>query len=437
MPPDMTHHTVLVPGALGEPERLRRAYYRLSTGRGRDQLVYRGTADQVTIGSHPANALVLPQVTVSRFHARLELDATGYRLVDLESTNGTHVGALRIGSAYIEHKARLRFGDVEVLFEIERDEAELDLEEGARWGAALGRSPAMRRLFDQLGRAAPTPSTVLLTGETGVGKDVLAEEVHLRSGRTGPFVIVDCGALPEGLIDSELFGHERGAFTGADSARAGAFEEAAGGTLFLDEIGELPLDVQSRLLRVLEERRVKRVGADRWHSVDVRVIAATHRDLARMCNERRFREDLYYRLSVVALRVPPLRERPEDIPLLVESFLVAAGADPTVDRRLMAELATRRWPGNVRELRNVVERGLTLGPDHEDLDPRDGGGEEPFKVAKARAVEAFERRYLEELLRRHNGVVAQAARAGQVDPAWIFRLVKRHGIALGAMRRST
>ena len=437
---DVTQHTVVVRGALGRAEQLRRPYYRFTSGRGAGRLSYRGCDDVVTIGSHPSNQLVLPQATISRFHARLELDELGYRLTDLESTNGTFVGGLRIGSAYLMTKSKLRFGDVDVLFEVEREEAELPLGAGERWGSVIGRSPSMRRLFEQLEQAAKSESTVLLTGETGVGKDLIAHELHARSARaTGPFVVVDCGALPDTLIDSELFGHERGAFTGADSARGGAFEEAHGGTLFLDEIGELPLPAQVRLLRAIEERRVKRVGSDHWRSVDVRLVAATHRDLARMCNQRTFREDLYYRVAVVAVRVPALRERAEDIPLLVASFLETAGAVDALEPALIDELARRRWPGNVRELRNVIERALALGVEAlrgDDADVRaDAGTEAPYKTAKARAVEAFERTYLAELLERHQGNVTQAARAGEIDPAWVFRLVKRYGIDVQALRR--
>jgi transcriptional regulator with GAF, ATPase, and Fis domain len=443
MSESVTHHTVVVRGSLGEPERLRRAYYKITSGRGREQLAYRGSDDIVTIGSHPSNQLVLPQATVSRFHARLELDSTGYKLIDLESTNGTFVGGLRVGSAYITHKAKLRFGDVDAYFEVERAEAELGLGAGESWGALIGKSPVMRRIFEQLQQVAATESTLLLHGETGVGKDLIAEEVHHHSQRAGrPFVVVDCGALPGNLIDSELFGHERGAFTGADTARAGAFEEADGGTLFLDEIGELPLPMQVRLLRAIEERKVKRVGSDRWTPVDVRVIAATHRDLPRMCNQRLFREDLYYRIAVVALRIPPLRERPEDIPLLVASFLRDAGANAALDPSLIEALTRRRWAGNVRELRNLVERALALGPAalDEQLDgdspaQNADGAEEPYKVQKARAVEAFERSYLESLLTRHRGNVAQAARAGEIDPAWIFRLIKRYGLDAASFRK--
>ena len=431
------HHTVVVPGALGRPAHLLRSYYRLTAGRGKDQLAYRGCDDVITVGSHPSNTLVLPQPAVSRFHARLELDATGFRLVDLESTNGTFVDGLRVGNAYLPRKAKLRFGDVDVAFAVERDEAELPLAEGERWGALIGRSAAMRRVFEHLELVAPTDTTVLLLGETGVGKDLIAQELHAHSPRAqGPFVVVDCGALPGSLIETELFGHERGAFTGAEQARAGAFEQADGGTLFLDEIGELEPVMQARLLRAIESRKVKRVGADKWRPIDVRLVVATHRDLTTMCNQGLFREDLYYRISVVVVRVPPVRQRLEAVPLRAAAVLAEAGAGG-LDPGLADALLRRRWPGNVRELRNVLQRSLVLGPERADeaLESDAASSDEPFKVAKAKAIEAFERGYLVELLTRHAGNVAEAARAGLVDAAWIFRLVKRHGIDVQSLRR--
>jgi two-component system response regulator GlrR len=432
-------HTTLVPGALGHPAHLRRAYYNFTSGRGRDQLSYRGCDDTMTIGSHPSNQMVLPQPAVSRFHARLELDPVGYRLVDLDSTNGTFVEGMRIGAAYLPKKAKLRFGDVDVHFAVERDEAELGMAEGERWGALIGKSPTMRRVFEHLERVAPTDTTVLVLGETGSGKDLVAQELHAHSPRANkPFIVVDCGAMPGQLIESELFGHEKGAFTGADQARAGAFEAADGGTLFLDEIGELEPTLQARLLRAIESRKIKRIGSDKWRPVDVRLLVATHRDLPAMCNQGLFREDLYYRISVVVVRIPPLRQRQEDIPLLAAAFLAEGGTDLHLDPALADSLVHRRWAGNVRELRNFLQRATVLGAERMDELDGDGEGstiEEPYKVAKAKAIEAFERNYLTELLGRHNGNVAEAARNGRVDPAWIFRLIKRYSIDVSALRR--
>jgi DNA-binding NtrC family response regulator len=437
-----TQHTIVVRRD-GRVAGLKRRIYKLTVGRGRNAVARRCVEDAVTLGSHDGNTIVIRDPTVSRFHARIELDAGGWLLTDLDSTNGTFVGGLRVLAAYLQPRARLLLGDAEVGFDVERDEATLALSEADRFGALLGQSASMRRLFDALGQVAASDATVLLQGETGAGKDVAAVEIH-RHGRrrTAPFVVVDCGGLPEPLVDAELFGHERGAFTGADHARAGAFEEADGGTLFLDEIAELSLPLQVKLLRALEARQVKRLGSNDWRKIDVRVIAATHQDLARLCNQRRFREDLYFRLAVLTLRIPPLRERIDDLPLLIQAILDETGATlPALDERLLEALRARRWAGNVRELRNVVERALVLGPDALAADADDGAqperaaaAEEPFKVAKARAIESFEKQYLAELLERHAGNVAAAARAAEVDAAWIFRLVKRHAIDLGRMR---
>jgi two-component system response regulator GlrR len=433
-----TIHTVAVARG-GRIAGLRRRVYRLTVGRGKDALVCRSVDDSVTIGSHAGNGLVIPDGTVSRFHARIELDSHGFLLTDLDSTNGTYVGNLRIGSAYLPHKAKLQLGDVAVLFEVQREEQELALAQVDRFGALVGQSPSMRRLFEELERVAASDVTVLIAGETGTGKDLAAAELHRHSPRRDrPFVIVDCGGLPESLIDAELFGHERGAFTGADVARAGAFEEADGGTLFLDEVAELSPAMQVKLLRAIEARTVKRLGANDWRKVDVRVVAATHQDLARLCNQRLFREDLYYRLAVVRLRIPPLRERLDDLPLLVQTVLDEAGETSfPLDEPLMEALRARHWAGNVRELRNVVQRALVLGADaltDDGADARARGDEEPYKLAKARAIEQFERRYLVGLLERAGGTVAKAARAADVDAAWLFRLIKRYRIDVAAMR---
>ena len=433
-----TIHTIAVARA-GRVEGLRRRVYRLTVGRGKGALVCRSIDDSVTIGSHPGNGLVVADPTVSRFHARIELDANGFLLTDLDSTNGTWVGGMRVVSAYLPLKAKLQLGDVEVAFEVQRDEKDLPLSPSDRFGALVGQSPAMRRLFEELAQVAASDATVLLSGETGSGKDLAATEIHRHSARRErPFVVVDCGGLPESLIDAELFGHERGAFTGAQTARAGAFEEADGGTIFLDEVAELSPAMQVKLLRAIEARTVKRLGGSDWRKVDVRVVAATHQDLARLCNQRLFREDLYFRLAVVRLRLPPLRERLEDLPLLVKHALDEIGGDGlALDERMLAALRARHWAGNVRELRNVVQRAVVLGPaalTDDRVTERATGGEEPYKEAKTRAIEEFERRYLVGLLERCDGVVAKAARAADVDAAWLFRLIKRYDIDVGRMR---
>jgi transcriptional regulator with GAF, ATPase, and Fis domain len=433
-----TQHTIVVSRA-GRVTALKRRFYTLTVGRGRGASVHRTSDDSVTLGSHEGNAVVVAQPTVSRFHARLELDVKGTLLIDLDSTNGTFVNGLRIGEAYLPPKARLHLGEAEVSFELLKDQTDLGLSDGDRFGALVGGSAPMRRLYDELERVAQSDATVLLLGESGTGKDLAAQEIHRHgSRRDGPFVVVDCGGIPDSLIDAELFGHERGAFTGAEHTRDGAFAQAHGGTLFLDEVAELPMATQHKLLRALEAREVKRLGGSRWQKVDVRVIAATHQDLARLCNQRRFREDLYFRLAVVTLKLPPLRERLDDLPLLVAAVLEEVGAGPLqLDQPTWDVLNGRRWAGNVRELRNVVQRAVVLGARafDDEVAPEEHPSEEPYKSAKARAVEEFERRYLTDLLTRHKGNVAQAARAGDVDPAWIFRLVKRYGIDVASLRR--
>jgi DNA-binding NtrC family response regulator len=399
----------------------------------------------VTLGSDERNHLVIAHPTVSRFHARIDLAPAGYLLTDLHSTNGTSIGATRVEAGYLEHGAQIRLGDVAVKLEVESERAQLALAEGNRFGSLWGGSAPMRRLFRELEQVAASDSPVLIQGETGSGKELVALEIHQHSARRdGPYHVVDCGGLPESLIEAELFGHERGAFTGAVSARAGALEEAHGGTLFLDEIGEVPLALQAKLLRVIESRAVKRLGSDEWRHFDVRVIAATHRDLARMRNQSLFRDDLYFRLAVLTVRVPPLRERPEDIPLLIGAMLNEAGAPGSlaVDRALEERLRARHWAGNVRELRNLVERAIVLGENaftEENVAPSrapaTSSSLEPFKIAKAQSVLEFERRYLTELLERTQGNVTQAARAAEVDPTSLFRLIKRHRLDLAKLRR--
>jgi len=289
---------------------------------------------------------------------------------------------------------------------------------------------------------------VLLEGETGTGKELLAEALHLRSTRRErPFVVVDCGALPRDLIGSELFGHVRGAFTGALNNKRGLIEEADGGTLFLDEVGELPLDLQPQLLRALEKREVRPIGEVRARKVNIRVVAATNRNLAEEVRAGKFREDLYFRLAVVRAQVPPLRKRKEDIPLLVRNFLVdLKREDFQLSSDVLAQLMAHDWPGNIRELRNIVERGLSLESGSLPLEVAGSVGEltgdaadyaggmhkdvlnKPFKEAKGLLVESFEREYLTHLLARHNGNISRAALEAGIDRNYIHRLVKKYNI---------
>jgi two-component system response regulator GlrR len=313
-----------------------------------------------------------------------------------------------------------------------------------RFGRIIGRSPAMQPVFDTLSRAATSDATVLLEGETGTGKEVSAEAIHRGSRRRDkPFLIVDCGAMPPQLLESELFGHERGSFTGAVSSRQGVFEAANGGTVFLDEIGELGLDLQPKLLRVLERREVRRIGTNQHVAVNVRVVAATNRGLRAEVAARKFRSDLYYRLAVVEVKLPPLRERQGDVPLLVDHILRGFGAlEPAVERAIRSDtflekLTRHDWPGNVRELRNHLERCVALRdfsaprPSGETAVPSPEsavGVGRPLREAREAWVNAFEKRYLEELLRVSENRVSVAARAAGVDRIYFYRLLWKHGL---------
>src|SRR5690606_9878020 len=281
----------------------------------------------------------------------------------------------KVREATIDDGTTLTVGNVEVVLRSEPGRAHVLPSEASRFGDVLGPSLAMRSIFGVLERIAPTDASVLIEGETGTGKDILARSIHARSPRKDePFVVVDCGAISYNLIESELFGHERGAFTGAVSARQGAFEVAGAGTIFLDEVGELPLDVQPKLLRVLEASEFRRVGGNRVTKANARIIAATKRNLKEEVDRGKFREDLYFRLSVVPITVPPLRTRREDIPPLIEHFLdLARQRDPaaasiSLSRETISSLTAHDWPGNVRELRNVLDRAIymaTASDEHE------------------------------------------------------------------------
>ncbi|MBK9030936.1 MAG: sigma 54-interacting transcriptional regulator [Myxococcales bacterium] len=324
----------------------------------------RSTGGQCAIGSHPCNGLVVDDPTVSRFHCELVGDARGVRVRDLGSKNGTILDGVRVHDAEPKDGSLLRLGRAVVRVALSAETQALKLSPRRTFGGLVGESPPLRAAFALLERAAATTATVLLDGETGTGKGAMAEAVHAESARRDrPFVVVDCAALSPTLLDSELFGPERGAFTGAERARIGAFEEADGGTLFLDEIGELPLELQPKLLRVLESREIRRLGQDTRRPVDLRLIAATNRDLRAEVNAGRFRADLYYRLAVVKITAPPLRARPEDLPTIVGAILASlgAGADEVAAitaPEMMARMAGSAWPGNVRELRNYLERSL-------------------------------------------------------------------------------
>ncbi len=399
------------------------------------------------IGSHPDTGLALTDTTVSRFHLELHPRADGVRVRDLGSTNGTFIGGARVQELFVEGDAVVTVG--KTALRICATDALLDASDGpSSFGRVLGTSPAMKRIFGVMERVAPSDSTVVLTGETGTGKELLAEALHQASPRKHkPLVVVDCGAIAPSLIASELFGHVKGAFTGAVSDRMGAFLEADGGTLFLDELGELPLDLQPMLLRALEAGTVKRLGENKPRRIDVRVIAATHRNLEASVKEGRFREDLYYRLAVVLIRIPPLRERLEDLPLLIRHFVTQMGRpDFQISEQMLSRFAAYPWPGNLRELRNVVERSL-LGANHgpeavlptpaaatgASSSPRPAAelADVPFKEAKDWLVESFTREYLDTLLARCDGNISEVARVSKLTRPYVHQLMSRYGLKSG------
>jgi transcriptional regulator with GAF, ATPase, and Fis domain len=407
--------------------------------------------DFFRIGSHPGNNLVLDDKLVSRFHLSLTRAGSGWRLGDSGSLNGTRLGGVRVRDAdLVLPECRIELGESTVRVRELVSVSAADVAPALSFGDLYGTSIPMRRLYDLLKRAARSDADVLIEGESGTGKELIATELVRRSGRADkPLVIVDCGAISPTLIESELFGHVRGSFTGALRDRVGAFEAADGGTVFLDEIGELPLEMQPKLLRALAAREVRRIGDGKLRKVDVRVVAATNRRLEREVNSGRFREDLYYRLSVVTVRVPPLRERIDDLPLLIDAFLNALDAGDKshlFPPEVLAEMARYEWPGNVRELKNYVERKVVLeGADAQSLGmaatvpPPSAGAETepdgptvdlelPFKDAKERVVEAFERAYLKALFVWAEGNVSRAARKANLDRMYLHRLLQRHGL---------
>jgi DNA-binding NtrC family response regulator len=398
----------------------------------------------ITLGSGAGCDVVLADPTISRRHLVVEPREESVILRDVGSTNGSYVQGSRFHELTLGFGTEVTIGQTVLKYVPTEEALDVAPSDEEVYGSLVGRDPKLRKLFRLLGDVANSDATVLIEGETGTGKELFAEEIHRHSPRRGgPFVVFDCGAVPKELIESALFGHVKGAFTGAITDRAGAFEEAEGGTLFLDEIGELAPEVQPAMLRVLDKHAVRAVGGTSYNQVSVRVIAATNRNLRAEIAAKRFREDLYYRLAVVRMHVPPLRERPEDITLLVEYFAKQfRGGEPVeISREEMDRLRRHNWPGNVRELRNVIERACTLshGPQleiDEAFDERAAGGlsagmvniDLPFKEAKSQVVDNFEREYIRALLKRHNGNLSAASRSAEVDRKHFRELLRKHGL---------
>jgi DNA-binding NtrC family response regulator len=410
-----------------------RARLRVARGRDKGRTLELGESEHALIGTHPDADLVLRDDTVSRQHAELRATEAGWQVRDLGSTNGVRVDGTRVLEAVLDRASHaISMGETDLDWKRFDDTVEHALAVRSGFELLIGESAAMRGLYALLERAAPGDSTVLIEGESGTGKEAVAESLHRASARAkGPFVVLDCGAVSPSLIESELFGHEKGAFTGADQARAGAVEEAEGGTLFLDEIGELSAEMQPKLLRLIESRQVRRLGAAKHRKLDVRLLAATHRKLDRCVAEGSFRQDLYYRLAVVKVKVPPLRARPDDILLLARHFAARLRADLDPDSLLTAGVkaafAAHAWPGNVRELRNSVERLLAVG--ELDTEVRSGGARPlPYGDARKQALERFERDYCRTLLQRAGGVVTKAAAEAGISRQMFHRLLGKHDL---------
>src|ERR1043165_7869064 len=438
--------------------------------------------EEIRIGSMEDNDVVLGDDTVSRYHCRITQEDNGYVLLDQRSTNGTFINKVRIREAFLKPGSIVSVGQSQLRFNAREEEVQIVPSRSDRCAGLIGGNARMREIYAIIEKIAPTATTVVIDGETGTGKEVVAQAIHSLSPRArNDFVVFDCGAVPPNLIESELFGHEKGSFTGAVMTRQGLFEQADGGTLFLDELGELPIDLQPKLLRALEQREVRRVGSAKAAKVDVRIIAATNRNLEDEVRAGRFRQDLFYRLSVVRLHLPALRDRVDDIPVLVQHFIEHGGYNRGPDgkprvrgvaREAITALQAYPWPGNVRELVNVIERAVSFCthgqielsdlPDyvrtakpapqkeHQGARPlprQPTGGNPtvgsalsptppatpdelladgvPFKEAKERWVATFERDYILQMLRRNTGNISHAARSADIDRKYFRKLDRK------------
>jgi two-component system, NtrC family, response regulator HydG len=381
---------------------------------------------RLLVGQSRACDLVLSDREVSRRHLALDLLGDRVQLVDLGSSNGTSVQGVEVIEARLRGGEHVRIGGTTLAIERLTTAAASPLTVATRFGRVLGASPEMRRLYSACTRLAASNAPLLIEGETGTGKELLAEAIHESGPRAnGPFVVFDCTAVPSSLVEAALFGHEKGSFTGATEARKGVFEQAHGGTLLIDEIGDLALPLQAKLLRALEKLEVKRVGGDKFIKVDVRVISATRRDLDKEVAAGRFRDDLFYRLAVTRIELPPLRRRTGDVALLAEHFWASLGGQGPLPSDLLHN--GYEWPGNIRELHNTIARRIALGEsspledtrEEADLDEGDmidprAAFDLPLPRARQAIVEAFERRYVAHVLGKHGGHVARAAAASGI-----------------------
>ncbi len=399
------------------------------------------------LGQSEACAIRLADSQVSRRHAALEVIGQTVRVTDLGSTNGTWIDRISVGEVRLRGGEVLRVGSTRIRVEPDGATSFPALTSATRFGRLLGASDPMRRLYPLCERLAASNVPVIIEGETGTGKEVLAESLHEQSARAAhPFVVFDCTSVSANLMESELFGHEKGAFTGATVQRKGLFELADGGTLLIDEIGDLDPALQPKLLRALERSEVRRIGGDRYVRADVRVIAATRRDLDREVQQGRFRDDLFHRLAVTRIELPPLRSRRQDVTLLASHFWTQLGGDGSPSPELLAKWEDSPWPGNVRELRNAVARQLAIGelvlapasnpePDPRVGEPQSATGADfidgvvatgmPLVRGREVVVDEYERRYIESVLEKHNGNVVHAARASGIARRHFQRLRAR------------
>lgn len=409
----------------------------------------------IRVGTKKENDIVLKDETMSRTHYEIHQTKDGYLLRDAGSLNGTFINGVRIKEAFLQSGAVIRAGKTEMKFLPLDETFEVVPSKKSRYANLIGSSTAMRKIFTIIEKIAPTDVTVIIEGESGTGKELVASAIHEKSKRSKkPFVVFDCSAVAENLIESELFGHEKGAFTGATGLRHGAFELADTGTVFLDEIGELNIDLQPKLLRVLESRTIRRVGGDRPLPIDVRVVAATNRNLEAEVKKGNFREDLFYRLNVVPIYLPPLRKRKEDIPLIVDHFIELHNKDNPdrpvegISAGAMELLLSYDWPGNVRELRNTISRAISFMEGKQilpedipervripvakaELEIRDDLG---FKDAKEQWIASFEKQYLSDLLKRNNFNISAAAKEAGIDRKSVQRLVRKYNLNIGRGR---
>jgi DNA-binding NtrC family response regulator len=422
---------------------------------------YRFSKDIIRIGAGDKCDLIIEDSTVSRIHCEIRKMPQGYLLVDQDSRNGTYVGQLRVKEAYLYVGCEFKIGSTILKFSVEVDSIPIQKTAKEQYGPLTGSSPEMQLLYSLIDKVAPSDLSVVIQGETGTGKELVAQAIHQSSKRSSSEMIVfDCSAIPEHLIESELFGHEKGSFSGAIRTHKGVFEQADGGTLFLDELGEMPLNLQPKLLRALESGMIRRIGSEKTIKVNVRVISATNRDLTSMVEHSLFRQDLFYRLAKVQIKLPGLAQRVSDIPLIAKAILQKlnqhyqgfksiSGFEPEA----LALLQTWLWPGNVRELRNVIERAYTFSQSSligiQDLSHllQTGSSETqstlatvPFlpnlpeggslKEAKEMMISEFEREYLIQLIEKHQQNISQVAREAGIDRRHVYRLIQKYQIAL-------